>query len=119
MSEEFRKRAHQRIVELEKNRGQNGFSKFFPSNKGVSASTFTVVYAIIANWKNKTLSAALPFFSKINLRRCAQDLRRMGYHVAYSQISPAANATQAPGALKLGKRPPGRATVPLPTKRKA
>jgi uncharacterized protein (TIGR04141 family) len=119
MSEEFRKRAYQRIVELEKSRGQSGFSKFFPSNKGISASTFTVVYAIIANWKNKTLSAALPFFSKINLRRCAQDLRRMGYHVAYSQISAAAQATQVPGALKLGKRPPGRAAVPLPTRRKA
>jgi len=61
--------------------------------KGISAPNFIVVYAIIANWKNRTLSAALPFFSsKINLRRCAQDLRRTGYHVAFRRISAASQA---------------------------
>ena len=120
MSEEFRKKARQRIAALEKQRSLgNGFSKLFPTHKGITASNFSVVYAIIANWKNKTLSAALPFFGKINLRRCAQDLKRMGYQLAYSQIPASAQAAQAPATPKLGKRPPGRVTIPLPAKRKA
>ena len=60
-----------------------------------------------------------PAMHKHEHRLTAQDLRRMGYHVAYNQISAAAQATQAPEALNLGKRPPGRVTVALPTKRKA
>jgi len=104
MSEEFRKKVRQRIAALEQKRRQgNTFSKFFPDDKGISSSDFTVVYAIIAPWKNRTLSAALPFFSKINLRRCAQDLGRMGFEVAYRQIADAA---------QVSKRPPGRALAP-------
>ena len=116
MSEEFRKKVQQQIAALERERKQNGFSKFFPAMKGISASHFTVVYAIITDWKGRSLSAALPFFSKINLRRCAQDLRRMGYKVAYSQISAAAEAA-AEG--KIGKRPPGRVAAAISVRRRA
>jgi uncharacterized protein (TIGR04141 family) len=106
MSEEFRKKVRQRIAALEKRRNQgNAFSKLFPADKGISPSDFTVVYAIIAPWKNRALSAALPFFSKINLRRCAQDLTRMGYDVAYRQI---------PDTAKVAKRPPGHAPAHSP-----
>jgi hypothetical protein len=95
MSAEFRKKAHQRIAELERKRGHgNSFSCFFPINKGISASHFTVVYAIIVNWKTRTLCEALPFFSKINLRCCIQDLRRMGYQIAYGQIAASAKTAR-------------------------
>lgn len=95
MSEEFRKKVHQRIRSLEHQRAAvNSFSRLFSVGKGISPSAFTVVYAIIARWKQKSLSEALPFFSKVNLRRCAQDLRRMGYAVAYSQIPEAAKSAK-------------------------
>jgi uncharacterized protein (TIGR04141 family) len=88
MSEEFRKKASQRIKPLERARGlAPRFSRLFPSGKGITAGDFTVVYAIIGKWKGKTLARALPFFSKVNLRRCANDLRRMGYNIAYKQIA--------------------------------
>jgi uncharacterized protein (TIGR04141 family) len=120
MSEEFRKKVHQRIRSLEHQRAAaNSFSRLFPAGKGISPSAFTVVYAIIARWKQKSLSEALPFFSKVNLRRCAQDLKRMGYAVAYSQIPEAAkSAKQAPGSAS-GKRPLGRASKPsMPAQQK-
>lgn len=88
MNEEFRKKVRQRIAELEKERHVGDrFSKLFPMNRGITASAFTVVYAIIADWKGKTLAQRLPFFSKVNLRRTVQDLTRMGYGVAHKCIS--------------------------------
>lgn len=90
MSQEFRRRVRDRIAPLEKARGLgNRFSKLFPLD-GISARDFTVVYGIITQWKKKTMTEALPFFSKVNLRRCLHDLTRMGYNVAYRRISEAA-----------------------------
>ena len=87
MNEEFRKKVRQRIAGLEKTRHvTNRFSKLFPTQRGITASSFTVVFGIIENWKNKTLAQRLPFFSKVNLRRCVHDLSRMGYRVAYKRI---------------------------------
>jgi uncharacterized protein (TIGR04141 family) len=48
---------------------------------------YEIVYAIIAKWKNRTLKKALPFFSKINLRRHAETLQSMGYKVSYKRIN--------------------------------
>ena len=88
MNEEFRKKVRQRIAELEKERHiGDRFSRLFPINRGITASSFTVVYAIIADWKGKSLAQRLPFFSKVNLRRTVQDLTRMGYGVAHKRIS--------------------------------
>ena len=56
-------------------------------NSGVTPSEFTIVYAIMAKWSDRSLAEALPFFSKINLRRCTRDLTRMGYNVLYKRIS--------------------------------
>jgi uncharacterized protein (TIGR04141 family) len=52
----------------------------------VEPSEIEVVYAIVAKWKGKSLVEALPFFSKVNLRRVGKDLRRMGYKVAHLRI---------------------------------
>jgi uncharacterized protein (TIGR04141 family) len=87
MNGEFREKARQRIAGLEKTRHVGTrFSQLFPSQRGITASSFRVVFAIIENWKNKTLAQRLPFFSKVNLRRCVHDFSRMGYRVAYKRI---------------------------------
>lgn len=52
----------------------------------VSPSEIEVVYAIAANWNGRSLVEALPFFSKVNLRRFSKDLRRLGYRVTHSRI---------------------------------
>jgi uncharacterized protein (TIGR04141 family) len=51
-----------------------------------SATRLTVVYAILANWKGKEPQQRLPFFSKVNLRHHTQQIRRMGFHVAFAAV---------------------------------
>lgn len=60
------------------------FSIFDPGE--ITPRDFEVSYAIIAKWNNKSLEEALPFFSKVNLRRYAEDLRRIGYKVSVARI---------------------------------
>lgn len=60
------------------------FSSF--TTASISPSDYEVVYVIVANWKNKDFVDALPFFSKVNLRRHTEDLRRMGYKIGYKRI---------------------------------
>lgn len=52
----------------------------------IRPSDFVVVYGAIANWRGRSLAIALPFFSKVNLRNTATELRRRGYGVAFAQI---------------------------------
>jgi uncharacterized protein (TIGR04141 family) len=88
MNEEFRQKVRQRIAPLERARHLgNRFSRLFPPNRGITARDFVVVYTIIARWKGRTLNEALPFFSKVNLRRCMHELVRMGYGVTYRRIA--------------------------------
>lgn len=63
---------------------QGRFSRFGPGD--VNPNRYEVVYAIIAPWKGRKPSEALPFFSKVNLRRHVDDLHRMGYKVSYKRI---------------------------------
>ena len=49
-------------------------------------SEFDVSYAIIADWRGRRLEEALPFFSKLNLRRTAEELRNRGFDVTCSQV---------------------------------
>jgi uncharacterized protein (TIGR04141 family) len=87
MNDEFRSKAHQRIKAVEKKRhAGNGFSSLFPPDDVIKPRDFMVVYGIIADWNGRALDKALPFFSKVNLRRYVQDLRRMGYQVSYQRI---------------------------------
>ncbi len=90
MSDEFREKARRVILTAENACGRAGrFSRVFPANRGVTPSEFTIVYAIMAKWGGRSLAEAIPFFSKINLRRYTQDLTRMGYQVSYKRISEA------------------------------
>lgn len=52
----------------------------------VPSSSVEVVYAIVANWRNRSFVDALPFFSKVNLRQHASDLRRRGFNVTHSRV---------------------------------
>jgi len=49
--------------------------------------THEVVFAIIAPWRNRRPSTALPFFSKLNLRQRADELNRLGLRVSIAQIN--------------------------------
>lgn len=46
-----------------------------------------VAFAIIARWPNDATFAALPFFSKVNLRKAAQELRRMGFTCSVAKVA--------------------------------
>jgi len=46
----------------------------------------TVVYAVLADWQGQQAKDRLPFFSKINLRHHHQQLRRMGFNVAFAAV---------------------------------
>jgi len=45
-----------------------------------------IVYAVAAEWRGRDLVEALPFFSKINLRRHVEELVRMGFPVTFARI---------------------------------
>lgn len=92
MSFEYRKAVQDKIIELEQElatseededyRGR--FSSF--NLYGISPSSYEIVYAIVADWKKRPFFEAIPFFSKVNLRRFTDDLRRMGFHVCYKMV---------------------------------
>lgn len=92
MSQEYRKKVLEKIKKEEEERERHDehhnfkgrFSKY--DLAGIDPSKYEVVYAIIAKWNNRKFVDALPFFSKVNLRRHVEDLRRMGYKVSYKRI---------------------------------
>jgi uncharacterized protein (TIGR04141 family) len=55
-----------------------------------ASSDYAVVYAIIAPWAGRAREVALPFFSKINLREAAQNLRSRGFQVALERVEESA-----------------------------
>lgn len=83
---EFRNQVRSKIEEAAPERAHA--RRFLESLKLDSPSSrhIEVVYAVIAKWDGRKLSSALPFFSKINLRRTVRDLRRSGFRVSFRQI---------------------------------
>lgn len=65
--------------------GSNPAFEFIDADT-IRPSDFLVVYGVIANWRGRSLAAALPFFSKVNLRTHVTELSRRGYGVAFTQI---------------------------------
>lgn len=51
-----------------------------------SASDHCIGYVIIGDWSGKSLSARLPFFSKVALRTSIANLHRMGFQVACYRV---------------------------------
>lgn len=86
MSQEFRTKAKAKIQEQQavKDAPRGNFAAF--DVDGIEPDDYTVVYAMIMNWRDKSIVDSLPFFSKVNLRRQSEDLRRMGYRVTYKRI---------------------------------
>ena len=64
--------------------GRAGFSFF--GEPTFSSQNYTIVYAIVADWRGRSPTEALPFFSKVNLRAFAQDLRSREFLVALMTI---------------------------------
>jgi uncharacterized protein (TIGR04141 family) len=58
----------------------------FPLDR-ISPGEFENNYAIVARWKNPSFMEALPFFSKVNLRRHVEDLRRMGFRISVAHVN--------------------------------
>ena len=77
---EFRARVQALVTKL----GSRDAFAFFDG--ALRTSDFEVSYAIIADWRGRQLAKALPFFSKVNLRRAAEELRSRGFGVSCSQV---------------------------------
>lgn len=86
MSRQFREKTLETIARAAGVKGVSlsSFSTF--DIDGITPSRHEIVYGIIERWKGRSLVKALPFFSKVNLRRHGEDLRRMGYRVSYRRI---------------------------------
>lgn len=56
------------------------------SPQGALAAEWEVVYGIVGPWGAHTAAEKLPFFSKVNLRTHARQLRRMGFKVTLARI---------------------------------
>jgi len=63
---------------------------------GIAARDYRIVYAVIAEWNGRSLVDAMPFFSKVNLREHVEDLKAMGYKVAFAKIPGPGPVTPAP-----------------------
>jgi len=61
------------------------FRLFLPA--GVEPWNHRVVFAILdKRWDGRPVSAGLSFFSRVNLRRTVEDVRRLGYTAAVSRV---------------------------------
>jgi uncharacterized protein (TIGR04141 family) len=77
---EFRTLAHDKITSLT---GDAAFQMF---DHALEAGRFEIVYGVIADWNQRSLASALPFFSKVTLRKTAQDLANRGFGVSFAKI---------------------------------
>jgi uncharacterized protein (TIGR04141 family) len=88
-SPDFREQTVRRIRSVERTapRADEGepdrFSRRFTG--AFRAADHEVVYAIIGPWEGRSLTA-LPFFSKVNLRRHHENLMGMHYKVSYIPV---------------------------------
>jgi uncharacterized protein (TIGR04141 family) len=77
----FRAATHKKIKELG---GGDDFGFFDAAS--LQASQFEVIYVIVAPWRGRSLAEALPFFSKVNLLRTAEELINRGFKVSLSRV---------------------------------
>jgi uncharacterized protein (TIGR04141 family) len=77
---QFRARVQRLVTKL----GSDDAFAFFDDN--LRASDLEVSFAIIADWRDRPLAEGLPFFSKVNLRRTAEDLRSRGFSVSCTKV---------------------------------
>lgn len=93
MNPDYRAAVLEKIKEQEEARvtvsGDSTFRGRFSTfnSDSITPGQFEVSYAIIAKWRGRTYSDALPFFSKLTLRNHIEDLRRMGYKISVARIN--------------------------------
>lgn len=85
----FREAVHKKIKEL----GGNGSFDFFNA-ASIQTPDFEIIYVIVASWRGRTLSEALPFFSKVNLLRAVEDLSNRGFRVAVVRVDTSGEPAQ-------------------------
>jgi uncharacterized protein (TIGR04141 family) len=78
---EFRREAATKVAEAAED--TPGFE--FLESDAFRPSEFEVVYGVIEKWNGRSIEA-LPFFSKVNLREVAGNLRARGFRVAFATI---------------------------------
>jgi uncharacterized protein (TIGR04141 family) len=94
----FRDATHKKIKELG---GGDSFDFFnIPS---LQAPDFEIIYVIVAPWKGRTLSEALPFFSKVNLLRTMEDLINRGFRVAVARVDTSSAPAQEQASAVLDR----------------
>jgi uncharacterized protein (TIGR04141 family) len=81
-STDFRRAAQEKIREV--CGSKTGFT--FINEEPIRTSEFEIAYAIAERWDGRTPVAAMPFFSKVNLREIATRLQAMGFLVTLSKI---------------------------------
>lgn len=71
-------------IQIDRRAGNNEFNFF--GETPIDPTSFEVVFAVVGDWAGRTLAQALPFFSKINLRRTYIDLARLRFKVSFARI---------------------------------
>ena len=61
-------------------------SAFQMFENAIETGRFEIVYGVIADWGQRSLTAALPFFSKVTLLKTVQDLTNRGFRVSFAKI---------------------------------
>lgn len=88
----FRGRLIELVDSVEHNRIQQeptfqaGFKDLFDI-AAASAGQHEIVFVIIGDWKDNPSPNGLPFFSRVNLRQHAEDLKTMGFPVSCACVS--------------------------------
>lgn len=89
-SEQFRTDARAKVKEVVAERALDGGDQFlFFDSAPLDPRGFQIVYAVVADWGEDSFHVRLPFFSKVNLRRQSQELRRTGFRVSHIRIQSA------------------------------
>jgi len=77
---DFRALSHAKVT------GLTADAAFHMFDDGLETGRFEIVYGVIAKWGQRSLAAALPFFSKVTLRKTVQDLANRGFRVSFAKI---------------------------------
>lgn len=81
-NDEFREAAAQKVAQVAGATRDFGFLE----EDVFDARAYCVTFAVVGAWADRPASAALPFFSKVNLRKAVGDLRPRGFRVAFARV---------------------------------
>lgn len=77
----FRRETHKKVKTLSTD---DAFNFFDVDN--LNASDFEVIFVIVAAWCGRSIIDAMPFFSKVNLKRTVEDLINRGFKVGIARV---------------------------------